>query len=523
MSIQVKPADTWRTVTQPWINPDNVAHRRAIKVFNKVAGAWRESWPLKPGEPGTPVATTLYRNDRIEIDISWTAPVSGEATAKYLINAKIGTGPGGPFSWATDVVVNAPTISLTLTDAPWYGFHTVAGQQLYVSVVAQSAAGRNSDPVSAYPVTVSQLPAPPQPTSYSVSMNQCALTHTWSHSGGRRIDGVELHVTHNGAGYSSWYAAGTTSANFESWNTSTVPGGWVVCYARTYGPGGVSPWVTVSGNMPNAVSTWSYRWGDGYLRVATSGVFPEVQVHAQTYGYGWGYYGTFGANVGEVYVPDSVNWPREWQYVGMLLRPYNNANGWSGRDQWMGWAKKLPNPVYIGPVDSQTWRGYGWRSEEWQDWQGASQQGENAAFFFYGNGFYDWLSTANVGYDVGITWGAIVLWRESSGGFGHAISPQLIVHRAGWIGEDISWGGNYVTWALERGQVAWVPVPTDWIWYLKERWDGWKGLGLYAPNTGLLSYIGYVSADYMIIKAWNAATVDDGQNWLDTVYISHNG
>jgi hypothetical protein len=522
MSIQLKHADVWRTIVQPWIKV-NDTHTRATKVFTKVAGVWREAWPLKPGPPGAPITTTVYRNDRIEIDSTWTAPSTGEPTVKYIVSVKIGTAAGGPFSWTTTVVVNAPTTAMTLTDDPRSGFHTLAGQQVYVSVIAQSAAGRNSDEVSGLPVTMSQLPAPPQPTSYSVSINQCYVHHTWSHSGGRRIDGVELHVSHNGTGSSWTYYPWVTEADFQSWNPATIGGGWVICYCRTYGPGGVSPWVTVSGNLPNAISTWGYRWGDGYLRVNTSGVFPAVQVHAQTYGFGWGYYGDFQANAGEVYVPDSVNWPRNNQYVAMLLRPINNANGWVGRDQWLGWAVKLSWPYFVGPVDSQTWRGGGWRSEQHQDWQGATQQGENAAFFFYGNQFYDLLSAAAIGYDVGINSAYIALHRENAGGLGQAISPQLIVHRAGWIGEDTNWGGNFHTWGLVRGQLAWVPVPGDWIWYLKERWDGWKGLGLYAPSTGLISSAGYVSAEYMILKAWNYGTIENGTLWLDTVAIYHNG
>ena len=93
MSIQVKPAGAWRTVTQPWIKPDDIAHRKATKVFNKVAGVWRESWPLQPGPPSAPITTTTYRNDRIEIDVDWDAPITGEPVAKYFVTvAIIGSG-----------------------------------------------------------------------------------------------------------------------------------------------------------------------------------------------------------------------------------------------------------------------------------------------------------------------------------------------------------------------------------------------------------------------------------------------
>jgi hypothetical protein len=403
------------------------------------------------------------------------------------------------------------------------GFHTYAGWGATASVYAQSVAGRNGATVTGAPVTISQLPAPPAPTSYSVSMSQCALSHSWAHAGGRRIDGVQLYVDHNGSADSAWYNASTFSAAYQPWNTSTIGGGTVSCFCRTYGPGGYSAWATVTGTMPSPVTTSSYRFGGGLLRVVTSGINPAVQVHTTRNGGSWGLAATFPAGSGEVYDPASGGWARDRQYYGMLLRPINQANGWTGRDQWLGWAMKLPNPFNISPIDSQTWRGTGWRSEQDQDWQGASEHGTNAAFFFYGDQFYELLCTSVVGYDFVTSAAYIALHRENAGGFGQPVSPQLMLHRAGRIGEDINWGGNYASTGLARGQLAWVPVPPDWIWYLKERYDGWKGIGLYYPNTGLLSYIEYVSAEYMFIKAWNYGTIESGTLWLDSVSIHHSG
>ena len=514
MSIRVKSAAAWRTVTQPWVKVGG-AWRPTVKVFNKVDGNWVESWPLQPGPCSNAVITTVYRNDRIEIDVDWDGPTTGEVAAKYIVTVH------SPGVYITTVEVGAPTTALTLTNGG-NGFHTIAGYGVFAQVYAVSAAGRTGDMIQSPTTTIAQLPAPDPPTSYSVSMWQCSLHHSWSHPGGRRIDGIEIHVYHGGAGAAGswpwWYGA----SDFQGWNPATIGAGTVTCYCRSYGPGGASNWVVVQGEMPGAISTASYRFGDGYQRAAVNGINQHVQVHTLPYGGGYSHVATFGAGTGEVYDPNSVNHPRDRSWYGMLLRPVNPNNGWVGRDVWLGWVMKIPNPHYIGPVDSRTWGGAFWRAPEGQDWQGSSKQYNNMAFFFYGNQFYDYLSNAAVGYDIGITGALIALRREVSGVVG-SVQPQLMVHRAGWMGEDDSIGGSVATNALARNQTAWVMFPADWAWLLKERWDGWKGIGLYHPNTHLLQGLNYVSLEYSIFTAWNYGTIDGGQFWLDTVCIFHSG
>jgi hypothetical protein len=515
MSVQVKVSGVWRTVIQPWVKTSDTGYRQAVKVFTKVAGTWRESWPLQPGPTGVPLATTSYRNDRIEMDVSWTAPTSGEPVAKYFVTIWISGS-------STTYVVNAPATSITLTNNG-SGYHPYAGQGATAVVYAQSAAGRNGDSRTSAAVTISQLPAPPAPYSYSVSMWQCALTHNWSVDQGRRVDGVQM-VTEWQGGQGGWhtYPKNVGSANYQHWDPNTIPGGWVVCYLRSYGPGGYSGWVTVSGTMPNSIGTSSFRFGDGYLRMYTSGISPAVQIHVLRNGGGWVYVGDFQAGAGEVYDPQSVNYPRDRAYYAMILRPVNNANGWVGRDQFYAWVMKIPNPFYVMPVDTATWRNYGYRSEEHQDFQGSSQIGTNAAFFFYGDQFYDYYSAAAIGYDVGVTGALIAMRREVSGRVG-AVSPQLMVHRFSYAGQGVDWGGAVATNALERNQTAWVMLPADWAWYLKERADGWKGVGLFDGDATLLQGLNWVSYNYSIFTAWNYGTIDGGQFWLDTVCVFHNG
>ena len=517
MSIRTKVGGSWRTVTQPWFKTDDITYRQAIKVYYKEAGTWREAWPLQPGPVTGVVTTTTYRNDRIEIDVDWDAPAGGEPVAKYIVAVSVGT------SYTTTVEVIAPTTALTLTNAPSNsGYHTYAGQGAVAKVYAVSTAGRIGDTAQSATTPVSQLPAPPQPTSYSVSMWQCAMSHTWAHAGGRRIDGVEIHTTHNGGGASAWYNASTFSANYQSWNTSTIGGGNVICYCRTYGPGGVSNWLSVSGEMPNAIGASAFRFGDGYMRMNTWGVSPQAQIFSLRYGGStWGYEATFGAGAGEVYAPSSVNWARDRTYYAMLVRPYN-PNGWVGRDQVYAWAMKLPNPCYITPIDTATLRNGAWRGSESQDWQGNTQLGNNQAYFFYGGQFYDDYRAAVVGYTMGIHSAQIALRRETSGAVA-AISPRLVLHRAYNSGGDLTMGGAYDTSAIPRNVATWCHVPVDWIHALREYSDAWRGLGLYTTDTALHQGLGYVSATYSIFTAWNYGTIDGGAYWLDTVRIYHNG
>jgi hypothetical protein len=98
-----------------------------------------------------------------------------------------------------------------------------------------------------------------------------------------------------------------------------------------------------------------------------------------------------------------------------------------------------------------------------------------------------------------------------------------MVHRYNWAGEGIDWGGSFSQSAIARNETAWIVVPADWGWLLKERWDGWRGLGLYEADGTLYQGLGYVSSNYSIFTAWNYGTIDGGAFWLGTVMIYHNG
>lgn len=522
MSIKVKTTD-WRVVTQPWIKTDATTWRKATKVFVKVAGTWMETWPLQPGPVTSVTTSTTYRNDRMEIDVDWGAPVTGEVPAKYIVDVKIGNAPTGPFAYTTSVVVNDPATALTLTNGG-NGFHTFANQKIYTTIYAQSAAGRNGDTVSGTPVTVSQLPPPPAPTVYSMTINACAAAHSWTIDTGRRVDGVNLITEFNGVqGAAQTYAKTAAGANYQHWAPNSIGGGLATGWLRTYGPGGVSGWVSVSGTMPSPVTTSGFRFLENLMVLQSiSGISPAVRVYLAMEGQDWGYWSDIAAGATSISVAGSASWPRDGSAWTMLLRPINLANGWTGRDQWMGWIRKIPKPYFVEPeYYSQTWRNGAWRTEVSTEYQGASQSGLNTAYFFYGDRWRDQLSAGYLGYTLGIKSAGIGIQRSNTGGQGAAVSPRVIVHRAQHGYGDLSFGGAYDTTALVRNQIAWCPVPTDWIYYMCQRIDGWKGLGLHHGNAVLLGYLGNVSAEYSVYTSTEYGSIEGHP--LHTVRVYHDG
>ena len=114
---------------------------------------------------GAPITTTTYRNDRIEIDVDWAAPTTGETTAKYIVTVAIHRR-----AWS-DHRQGERSDDRTDVDQQQQRVPHLASKKAFTSVIAQSAAGRNSDTVTGLPVTIAQLPAPAKPTSYTSTMS----------------------------------------------------------------------------------------------------------------------------------------------------------------------------------------------------------------------------------------------------------------------------------------------------------------------------------------------------------------
>lgn len=516
MSIQTKIAGSWRTVTQPWVKI-GTTHQKATKVYVNVNGVWKESWPLQPGPVRSLATTTIYRNDRIEIDVDWLIPITGEPTTKYIVDIDIGTSATGPFVWSNTYTVTAPTTAVTFTNQG-DGYHTYAGKKVYVSVVAQSAAGRNGVAVKAPAVTVAQLPAPPIPTSYTMTISECQAHHTWAIDTGRRVTGVELMTQFNGNGdVIKRYPDSVRSADYESWNPATIGDGEASGKLRTYGPGGESAWRTVTGTMPNPVRTSNYRFLNGKMRVTVSSINPSCVVWYTDRNGPWVNDGERYAAADQIVVQDSIDWPRgdgrEWM---MKIRP-NNNQGWTGRDQDLGWITKVDSPFLMNPVSTNTRRGGEWRNDV-SEWQGASSSGMNTAYAFFANGWYKQLSDDAIGYRLNVSSAQIALVREISGGSGSAIRPRLMLHRADNTDGDLTFSGAYDSTALGRGDGAWCAVPADWVEQLMQRSHEYRGIGMHHPNNNL---VGGVSAEYMIVKAYGHGTL--GGHPVFTVRVYHDG
>jgi hypothetical protein len=525
MSIQIKSAGAWKLVTQPWFR-DGTTWTKAIKVWVNVNGIWKESYPLQPGPVTGVVSSTVYRNDRIEIDIDWVAPTSGETATKYLVTASIGAAAAGPFDYTTTVTVNAPTTAVTLTNTT-KGFQTYAGKKLYVSIIAQSAAGRNSSPASAAATTVSQLPAPPVPTTYTMTITGCEASHLWTIVTDNRVTGVELATQFNDAPASpviKRYADNVFGASYQSWNPDTIGAGKAEGMLRTYGPGGVSAWKTVSGTMPGPVAISNYRFSAGKMVVNTSGINLTCQVYTldDAAGSDWTLSYTAAAGASSISPPASSGWARDNGRWAMLLIPRNSANGWTGRSQNLGWIRKMANPYYVSPDPafsggSHTYRNGDLRPEEDQEWQGATASGQNTCYAFYGTRFNAQLNAGYVGYAINCTAAQIALTRVNAGGLGAAVHPRLMLHRAEHGYDDLYHTGAYDTTALARGGSSWCAVPPDWIENLMQS-ANYRGLGLFHPNTVLS---GGASAEYMILVASAYGSLDGRR--LFTVRIYHDG
>lgn len=509
MSIQRKVSGTWRTVTQPWMKIDGT-YLKAKKLFVKVNDAWIETWPMTPGPVRNLATTTVYRNDRIEIDVDWLAPLvdENEPATKYIIDLDIGTSATGPFSWSNTTTTTSLAVTFTNALEGGIGFNKYAGKKAYVTITAQSAAGRNGEPVKAPAVTVAQLPPPPAPTSYTLTVNACQAHHAWNIDTGRRVTGVELLMQWNGRGDDiKRYLDTVRSADYEIWDPRTVGYGDVTSKLRTYGPGGVSAWVTETGVMPAPVRTSGYRILNGKMRVDVANVDPRVEVWYTDRNGPWHNDGLRYTGVDVIVIQESVDWPRndgrEWM---MKLRPMNNQ-GWTGRDQDLPWIKKVPHPIYMQPTGSNTRRAGVWRQEA-SEYQGVSSGAENTAYAFYGREWYQQFGDNNIGYRLNVESAAIALIREPTGPFTGGIRPRLMLHRATSNAGDITHAGAYDTTPLSRGEAAWCGVPRDWVEQLMQLAHDYRGIGMF-------------NGEYMAVKAFGHGSV--GGQPVFTVRVYHDG
>ena len=160
-----------RQISSPKIK-DGGVWKSASKVYRKELGAWVEWWPLAPDPPTAVTGVFLYRNDRIELDIDFDAPIAGT----FRVEVFVGSSVYG-FDRDADGVFTP--------DKEWQGN---AGDDCHVSVYGVSVDGNAGVPAVSGQLVVLQLPPPPSPTNVVLTLtNSLRGTLTWTHGGGSRL------------------------------------------------------------------------------------------------------------------------------------------------------------------------------------------------------------------------------------------------------------------------------------------------------------------------------------------------
>jgi hypothetical protein len=504
-SQAIEPAERWvkkggvmRRITNRYIDRANVA---------------QETWPLVPGAPTITGISFPYRNDRIEVDVAWTAPTSGATVTGYSLKLRF-TYPDGSFASEQTHSISAGALTFTGTNGG-PGYQTGAGQTM-VATLTPLGSGGSGAPHVCSGLSVPNLPAPPAPT-YTMSVDDAYANHTWSHVGGNRVSGVQVEMSVAGSGWYAYsYGAGSTGAQVQPWDPASINSASVSSRARTWGPGGTSAWVTVNGDIPSSPTYGNFRFLYGVLRTDLSGLSHQAHMYYYRGGGPWTFTGT--TTNGVYSVVGSDGWARDDStYCWIGGKGINTSNGWTGRWMQVGPALKLPMPYNISPTNSDTWRN-GWMNDTNLVSQGTSSGGTRTGYWFYGTQFTDLMHQNRVGYYLNVTAAYVSIYRQSTGGRGQATSPHLYVHA--WHvkpGGRPDLAGGIDTTALARGAAAWCPFNTGWA---RQLIDGtWRGLAMYDPNTWIDPTI---STSLGYILGFGYATFWDGYR-VGTVSIHHDG
>lgn len=514
MSIQVKIADgSVRRVVTPWVCTAPGTVLACHHVWVEVAeGDVREAYPLQPDPVTGSAVSTVYRNDRIEVDVDWEPGAGGEPPAYYNVNFHI------PNVTISDHRVNAPTDALTFTNNG-NGYHTWAGQTVIIRITPYSIADRPGDTVQVS-TTIAQLPAPPMPATLSVNVSECRSYVTWTSTGGRRQDGIQVRQYAPQIGvdwYGNYGQVNLSGGDITPWNAGAIGGTDLHTWIRAYGPGGYSGWRQVSGSIPGPVTVNTYRIYENNMIADCSNAFVGQQVWTQTTDGGWTYH-TFWGN-GRIHI--GGDWPRDNSTQRrLMLRPYNTSNGWTGRDQYYGWVRKMANPYYFQSDGVLTRRQNAWRTEPGLAYHGATSPGNNAAYAFYNTKFNDSLGDHVTGYHLQARRLQLNLYRTGNHGVAAPVAIKTWVHRSqnAFVG-DLSYGGGVDIGPINRDEGGWYDMPAGWANHLMHVEDGYRGILLYHTNDAL-TVAGGVSYEYAILldQGWQNAGY-----WCFGVAITHDG
>lgn len=484
-----KPGNTWSGPITPWIKKPGNAWVTPTKTFVKTgASTWIETWPLLPGLPTSPGMSWVYRNDRIEVDLSWgAAPGSGTnatpvANANYVVYLIINNAIYGGYNLGT-------ATSFTLTDGD--GFQDKAGQPVYFVVQAQSAAGVYGSQVASGTTTIPQLPAPPAVTSLNAPVTFGDMAFSFNHVAGNRLSYFQVNVTGPTGNATYFYGAATTvNASNHPWNGGDVNGGYYQVDVYPVGPGGTGPVTSYGGLIPGDVvfantrmfSDNPFAYGANVSRLIGDASLGSNSSAYQLYwsqeGGGNNYYGNLGAGHIELGAGTIGAAQARFRWVGVPLNAYG-----SGRVCASPFVRRIANPIYIRPVDTETnipgqpggWSGTGLVEQGYDSGYGSIIFG----YAFYGNQFRDAMNDSLLGFRAGIYSGQLGIYRATLGGPG-AVAPQLYLHTAAdRNGANNVFSGGQPMSGVNVNDSYRQDIPSDWVRYLIDQTNGWKGLGIY--------------------------------------------
>jgi len=175
---------------------------------------------------------------------------------------------------------------------------------------------------------------------------------------------------------------------------------------------------------------------------------------------------------------------------------------------WTGTARgRTPSPITIGPTDSGTWRGTGWRSDSYvqsatgtytQVYQGSTSSGENYGFYFYGTQIYDLLA----GTTVSLFQLNLKRDEQTTGYSGGSLSPAINWHSCTARASSCPPSEGFLSgmgWCVNGDcpQERWETLPTSWYdnFFSPSASTRARGVTLQGTSTITAYYSGWKSYD----------------------------
>jgi len=500
-----------RSIDAPFIHAGG-QWKQANTIYRRESGTWVEWWPLAPEAVTDITGVFLYRNDRIELDVDWTAAGSGPPAVEYLVTIRRAQ------SW--------PMLTSTQTGTSWTPdreWQSAAGQKVVITVTPYSGTGVEGASASTPEIVIPQLPAPPAPTAVDVTIDNRRATVLWAHTGGNRLTSFETWTKYKTPSNSKPATKNARSLDVTFWSTASVegdPGGAVLSYVRAIGPGGSSAWVsdsatipyvptkpppdptpTPSAVIPGTVKFTEHRFYNGELIVDFSvSNASSVLVWYNREGAGLVSQGSTGTS-GRFTVALSGNWARDEVSRYRIHMVGVSSTGHQGATTVGPYCRKLPNPYYVNPTGHVAVRGNAPYNDgllrqgaSYNEWDYLNPKIIWRSFAVYGTRMETAFAKSRIGYNVTVTKGQVLLWRTPTGGSGGAVRPRLHYHTyktTGAVGHTLL-GGHDVN-PMARGQLGWQNMSLGYARQLVSS-TGVKGVGIYHPNYVLN---GQVSAEYM--------------------------